>query len=66
METRKIAIGVSLGAYLVGFGVLTGMAVDRMLFDRQRSEVLVRYDRAVTDLNAHRMALEKLAEGGQR
>jgi hypothetical protein len=39
--------------------------VERLRFDRQRSEVLARYERAVTDLNAHRIALEKLA-GGHR
>lgn len=63
MKTRRVVLAVGIGVYLVGFGMLTGMMVDRMRFDRQRSEVLARYDRAVTDLHAHRMALEKVAEG---
>jgi hypothetical protein len=65
MKTRRIVLAFGVGAYLVSFGMLTGMVVDRMRFDRQRSEVLARYERAVTDLNAHRIALEKLA-GGHR
>lgn len=65
MKTRKIVIGAGLGVYLVGLGMLVGMALDRMRFDHKRSEVLSRYERSVTDLNARRMALEKLS-GGQR
>jgi hypothetical protein len=65
MKTRRIVLAFGVGAYLVSFGMLTGMVVERMRFDRQRSEVLARYERAVTDLNAHRIALEKLA-GGHR
>jgi hypothetical protein len=61
MKTRRIVVGVGLGVYLIGFGMLVGMALDRMRFDRERSEVLARYERSLTDLNAHRMALEKLA-----
>jgi hypothetical protein len=65
MKTRRIVLAFGVGAYLVSFGMLTGMVVGRLRFDRQRSEVLARYERAVTDLNAHRIALEKLA-GGHR
>jgi hypothetical protein len=65
MKTRRIVLAFGVGAYLVSFGMLTGMVVERLRFDRQRSEVLARYERAVTDLNAHRIALEKLA-GGHR
>ena len=62
MKTRRLVIGVSLGVYLVGFGMLAGMTLDRMRYDRQRSEVIAQYERSLTQLNAHRMALEKLAE----
>ena len=65
MKTRRIVLAFGVGVYLVGFGMLTGMMVDRMRFDHQRSEILARYERAVTGLNAHRMALEKLT-GGHR
>jgi hypothetical protein len=62
VETRRLALGVGVGLYLVGFGVLAGMALDRMRFDQQRSEVLARYEQGLTRLNALRMALEQLAE----
>ena len=35
---------VMVGAYLVGFGMLAGLAIDHTLFDRQRSAVLRQYD----------------------
>jgi uncharacterized protein YutD len=63
--TRKIVIDVGLGAYLVGVGMLAGTALDRVRFDRQRSEVLARYDQAVRDWQAYQIALEQRA-GGQR
>jgi hypothetical protein len=50
---------------LVGFGVLAGMTMDRMRYDRQRAEVLARYEQSLTELNAHRMALEKLTGAGR-
>jgi hypothetical protein len=65
VKTRRLVIGVGLGVYLVGFGLLAGMMLDRMRYDHQRSEVIARYERGLTALNAHRMALEKLA-GVQR
>jgi hypothetical protein len=61
-KTRKIAIGVGLGVYLVGFGMLAGMLTERMRFDRQRSEVLGRYEQALREWQTYRMALEKHAE----
>ena len=62
---RKVVVGVGLGAYLVGFGVLSGMVVERMRFDRQRSEVIGRYEQALREWQMYRIALEK-ATGGQR
>jgi hypothetical protein len=61
-KTRKIAIGVGLGVYLVGFGMLAGMLTERMRFDRQRSEVLGHYDEALREWQTYRMALEKHAD----
>jgi hypothetical protein len=43
MKARITLLSVMIGAYLVGFGMLAGVVVDRMLFDRQRSAVLRRY-----------------------
>jgi hypothetical protein len=65
VETRRLALGVGVGLYLVGLGVLGGMALDRMRYDHQRSEVLARYEQGLTRLNALRMALEQLAGAEQ-
>jgi hypothetical protein len=37
--------------------------MDRMRFDRQRSEVLGHYEQALREWQTYRMALEKHAEG---
>ena len=63
MTTRKTVIGAALAVYLLGLGMLTGVAIDRMRFDRQRSEILGRYEQTVKALQAYRMTLEKHAEG---
>jgi hypothetical protein len=65
VKARRLVIGIGLGVYLVGFGVLAGMMLDRMRYDRQRAEVLARYERSLTELNAHRIALEKLTWAGR-
>src|SRR4029450_10055384 len=44
VKTGKIAIGVGLGVYLFGFGMLTGALMERMRFDRHSSEVLCHYE----------------------
>lgn len=59
---RKIVVGVALGAYLAGFGVLTGMVIERIRFDGQRSEVIGRYQQALREWQMYRIALEKDAE----
>lgn len=41
----KLRIAVTrgvVGAYLLSFGMLAGVVIDRMWFDRHRSEVLQR------------------------
>jgi hypothetical protein len=60
-RTRTIAV-ILVGVYLVGAGMLAGMLIDRMRFDRQRSEVLGRYEQALRDWHAYRIALEKGAK----
>jgi hypothetical protein len=59
MQLRITMVSVLVGAYLVGFGMLAGVVVDRMLFDKQRSKVLGRYERALKDWHSFRMILEK-------
>jgi hypothetical protein len=51
-----------VGAYLFVVGMLAGVVVDRIRFDGQRSEVLGRYEQALRDWQADRIALEKSAE----
>lgn len=66
MTTRtKTVVGILCGVYLLGMGMLAGVAIDRMRFDRQRSDVLGRYEQALREWHSYRMALEKAA-GGQR
>jgi hypothetical protein len=62
MRTRKVILHIAVGVYLVGLGMVTGMALDRMRFDRQRSEVIGRYEQALREWHAVRMALEKQVE----
>ena len=62
METRKALIGVGLGLYLLGFGMLTGAVVERMLFDHKRADVLARYDEALREWHAFRIELERIVD----
>lgn len=62
MRTKTV-VGILGGAYLLGVGMLVGVVVDRIRFDRQRSEVLGRYEQALRDWQTYRIALEKSAEG---
>jgi hypothetical protein len=50
---------VAVAAYLLCVGVLAGMAIDRMLYDRRREEVLSRYDQAVAQWQQLRMSWER-------
>lgn len=63
--TRRVVLGIVLSAYLLGLGVLAGIVLERMRFDRQRTEVLRRYDEAVREWHSVRMALEKRVEERQ-
>ena len=46
MKRPKTLVAIAVGAYLLGFGMLAGMALDRMRFDVQRTAVLTRYEQA--------------------
>jgi hypothetical protein len=59
VKNPKRLLLIALGVYLLGFGTLCGMAIERMRFDRQRTEMLARQEQALHDRNAYRMALEK-------
>lgn len=63
MTLRIRLMGIVVGAYLLGFGVRAGVVIDRMWFDHRRSEVLERYEQALRQWQAERMAFEKDAAG---
>jgi hypothetical protein len=53
---------VMVGAYLIGFGVLTGLMIDHLVFDRHRSAVLQRYEHALAQWHAQHMLIEQAAQ----
>jgi hypothetical protein len=57
--SRAKVIGIGLGLYLLGFGMLAGATVERMRFDHKRSRMLARYERAIQQWHAFRIELEK-------
>ena len=59
MSGRRALIGLGLGLYLVGFGMLAGVAVERMRFDHKRAIVLDRYEAALREWHAFKMSLER-------
>ena len=59
MRPRVTLMGVVVGTYLLGLGVLAGVVIDRMQFDRQRSEVLHHYEEALQQWHGYLMTLEK-------
>jgi hypothetical protein len=54
-----------VGGYLIGFGILTAMAIDRMLYDHRRAEVLSRYEATLRAWQAQQMALERGRDGSE-
>jgi hypothetical protein len=62
---RRIAVaGVALTLYGVVLGFLGGVAVDRMLFDRERNAAVSRLEQASRKLHGALMELER--ETGKR
>jgi len=59
---RKTLCAIGLGLYLVGFGMLAGVAIERMRWDHERAEALARYDEALREWHAFRIALERGAD----
>ena len=52
---------VMVGAYLVAFGVLTGLMIDHLVFERHRAAVLQRYEQALEQWHAQQMLIEQAA-----
>ena len=62
MKVQMTPWRVMVGAYLVGFGVLTGLMIDHMLFDRQRAAVLRQYEHALKQWHSQHMLIEKAVQ----
>ena len=62
---RKALCVLGLGLYLLGFGMLAGVAIERMRWDHERAEALARYDEAVREWHAFRIALERSVDRQQ-
>jgi hypothetical protein len=60
----RIPVALLLGVYLVGIGLLGGMAISVMRFDQQRSVVLAQLNDASTRVHARLMQMEKDAARG--
>ena len=63
---RRIVIAISLGVGLLVFGVLIGIAIDQMRFDRHRAAVLKPYEDALRHRNEALMSLELATTGRHR
>ena len=47
MKPQKTLLAIMVGVYLLGFGMLASLVLDRMRFDGQRTAVLTRYEQAL-------------------
>jgi hypothetical protein len=59
VKPQQTLVAIAIGVYLLGFGMLVGMALDRMRFDVQRTAVLARYEQALGEWKTYRMVFEK-------
>jgi len=66
VKPPKTLVAIAVGVYLLGFGMLVGMALDRMRFDGQRTAVLTRYEQALSEWKTYRMAFEKDAASSRQ
>lgn len=57
-DPMRSRVAVALAVYLLGLGFLGGILVERVRFDHSRARVLERYDAALRDRKAERMADE--------
>jgi hypothetical protein len=44
VKRQRTVVAIAVGVYLRGFGMLVGMALDRMRFDMERTAVLTRHE----------------------
>lgn len=59
MRHRRRVLLVGLAIYTAGMGVLSGMLIERLLYDRERTSVLIRVKQAEQRLHARLMEIER-------
>ena len=65
MIRRRMVLAGGLAVYLLAVGFAGGVAADRILYDRERADVLARYDEAVREWHAMLMRIEHGAEAAR-
>jgi len=65
MIRRRTVLAGGLAVYLLVVGFAGGMAAERILYDRERADVLARYDEAVRKWHAISMQVEHAAEAAR-
>ena len=65
MIRRRTVLAGGLAVYLLVVGFAGGMAAERIRYDRERADVLARYDGAVREWHATLMRVEHAAEAAR-
>jgi len=65
MIRRRMVLAGGLAVYLLVVGFAGGMAAERIRYDRERADVLARYDGAVRERHATLMRVEHAAEAAR-
>ena len=65
MIRRRTVLAGGLAVYLLVVGFAGGMAAERIRYDRERADVLARYDGAVREWHAMLMRIEHAAEAAR-
>ncbi len=58
MENRQVVFAIA-GCYLMGVGILTGMLVEDIRFDKSRSALLTQLEKDTTRLHKQLIATER-------
>ncbi len=58
MGNRRFVVTI-LGCYLLGVGVLTGMLIEDIRFDKSRSALLTQLENDTSTLRKHLIAIER-------